>query len=322
MLGSDIRDELEYVADVEIVSVGNGCVLKGNWYQIERAWQIIHLAMGKQEKIQYHLQQQLSMENGDEKLRPRHQPQGKSTDLSETDDSEDETLLKSVPQSYYTGRKMQDSFNSVIGASVTNSVIGQTPFEDDIAEEVRNMGRNQPLSIDNFHDDSDTDMYTSHRYQQQKMADKGDHSSYKAADDKGGYSSYKAAEDNGGYSSYKAAEEKGGYSSYRSGSGKGDYSSSYRTETEKAGHSSYRSDMQKGGHSSYRPEIENGDRTSYLPRSSSGSGPVSLPVHRRLASPSDQTSTHNHSGHESMRVHITGSTYDRHFPRVSFVKST
>ncbi|XP_060076970.1 uncharacterized protein LOC132556574 [Ylistrum balloti] len=219
VLGTDISNELQFLADVEICSYAkdNSYTLKGNWYQIERSWQIIHVAMGRQEKIHYRLQQQLSTENGDDKPRPRYRPQGKSTDLEDdSDDSDLETIHKrsSVPHS--SGRKMQDSQLSVDDMNVTDSMISTTPFEDEIAQEVRRMWPSRSSSSSNTHHqqgDSE-EMYTSHKYHQQKVGDKRGNSS---KTDDGKHSSYKSEKSKEEHSRSDAVKE--GNSSYRSDRG-------------------------------------------------------------------------------------------------------
>ncbi|XP_069139979.1 serine-rich adhesin for platelets-like [Argopecten irradians] len=205
VLGSEISNELQYLADVEICSHKGDtcCSLKGDWYQIERAWQIIHKAMGRQEKIQYRLQRQFSSDDG--KSRARYRPQGKSTDLDdESDDSIDETSSKPNPIKYSSGRKLQDSRFSDVSDNVTDSIISATPFEDEIFEEVRRKQQNSSSATTKSHhlqDDSD-DMYTSHRYTQQRVgknklksdSNKGGHSSSRSGSNKGDHSNYSLAD--------------------------------------------------------------------------------------------------------------------------------
>ncbi|OWF46306.1 uncharacterized protein LOC110455922 [Mizuhopecten yessoensis] len=230
---TDIYDELKFYADVEICSheEDNSCSLKGDWYQIERAWQIIHLAMGYQKKIQYRLQQQLSTENGDDKSRARYRPQGKSTDLEDDSDDSDEGTPRngsSVPHPYSAGRKMQDSQYSVVGASVTDSIISSTPFEDDIAEEVRGMGQKKSAAATKSSSAANTpyvqgdseEMYTSHKYNQRKVGDKRG-KSFKSKTNEESHSSYSSKSDKGHHSGQRSEGDKGGYSSYRSEADRG-----------------------------------------------------------------------------------------------------
>ncbi|XP_033757405.1 uncharacterized protein LOC117339804 [Pecten maximus] len=290
VLGSDISNELQYLADVEIYphSEDTSCSLKGDWYQIERAWNIIHKAMGRQEKIQYRLQQQFSSDDG--KSRPRYRPQGKSIE-DDSDDSSDETPSKTKVL-YSTGRKMQDSQYSAIGENISDSIISTTPFEDEITEEVRRMQQNKSSSAaKNSHlQDAGDEMYTSHRYTQQRL---GNEMHYKSDVDKGGHSSKRSNTDLGGRDTY-------------------------RSHTDKGGHSSNRSDMDKGDHSSNRPGSLKGDHSKYRSEGDRGTGNTSqYGRHRNIASPSDESITNDYSKYYTS---LHGTDYDHLFPKVESVR--